>query len=722
MAHPVLPPKYYQTHFFEMLDFVENYYVTLLDPVEASFISTLKSLSVSAQCTYVRMVNRKGVVFDKKKFAKYTEIENIDSAFDELSTVGYIRGPLESDRPEILQFLTKVQLMQWLKAHQIEFLKSLSRDELIEVAKKNLQDLKIEFLPPCELVIQQKAEQLEYIMFLFFGKIQKNLTLYTLRDLGIRQSQTLKTEFVPRFVSAQDARTDYFFVRHLYSDWIEFTDEQVQQLFTQTLATNSVSKNTKTLKDDLLFRLGEYWMEESADQTLKAWSYSESPMAREKSARLLFKLDRKNDCIKILEDIQRQPRSDEELLFAEDFYLRKFNKKRKSTVTEILQQSQEIALSEAYLKRPELGVVKYFEAQGHKAEFSENNFWGSLFGLIFWSELFESQNARLHNPFERSPSDLAGPEFYINHEKEIERKLGLLTEPSLIEKDILRTMASNYGRLNDVFKWSPDLAVQILSFIKKCKDIDLAKVLRVLAQNFSSHHVGFPDLMVEKDGAIQFIEVKAEGDSLRPNQLSRLRLLKEAGFGVDVLRVRWEADPEQAYVVVDVETTGGTANLHRITEIGAVKIKNGIIVDEFQTLINPGRSIPEFITRLTGISNEMVADAPAFSEIGEKFLEFTSGAIFVAHNVRFDYSFIQREFQRVDIEFVRPLMCTCAGIKKIHRGLISYGLKNLTQHFNIELTQHHRAMSDARAAAELFLIMNRHKSETHAAELQPTVN
>jgi DNA polymerase-3 subunit epsilon len=227
-----------------------------------------------------------------------------------------------------------------------------------------------------------------------------------------------------------------------------------------------------------------------------------------------------------------------------------------------------------------------------------------------------------------------------------------------------------------------------------------------MSQNFSSYHSGFPDLMLEKDGTLKFIEVKAEGDVLRAGQLSTIRLLKEAGFEVEVLRVKWMTDPNQVYTVLDVETTGGTSSSHRVIEVGAVKVQNGEVIDEFQTLINPGRPISGFIAQYTGITNEMVADAPAFADIAEKLSEFMEGTIFVAHNVRFDYGFIQREFARAGLEFSAPTLCTCAGLRKAYPGISSYSLKNLTEHFAIRLDNHHRALCDAKAAAELLRLMN----------------
>src|SRR6202034_524435 len=162
---------------------------------------------------------------------------------------------------------------------------------------------------------------------------------------------------------------------------------------------------------------------------------------------------------------------------------------------------------------------------------------------------------------------------------------------------------------------------------------------------------GFPDLMMEKDGAISFLEVKAEGDVIRRNQLTRLRQLGNVGITANIVRADFCFDPEQDYVVVDVETTGSWANGDRITEIGAVKVRNHEIIDEWHSLINPQRSIPSIITRLTGITNDMVRDAPLFAEIADSFMQFMGDGVFVAHSVNFNYGFISYELSGWSVAF-----------------------------------------------------------------------
>jgi len=172
------------------------------------------------------------------------------------------------------------------------------------------------------------------------------------------------------------------------------------------------------------------------------------------------------------------------------------------------------------------------------------------------------------------------------------------------------------------------------------------------------------------------------------------------------VRIRWILDPDQSYVVVDVETTGGRGDQHRITEIGAVKIRNGEVVDRFQTLLNPQRAIPTGITRLTGISADMVADAPLFADVADEFAALMQDGIFVAHNVDFDYGFVAAEYKRLGRAFRHPKLCTCSSMRKLYPGYKSYSLAALCENHGIELREHHRALCDAEAAAELLLLIN----------------
>src|SRR4030042_4501958 len=139
------------------------------------------------------------------------------------------------------------------------------------------------------------------------------------------------------------------------------------------------------------------------------------------------------------------------------------------------------------------------------------------------------------------------------------------------------------------------------------------------------------------------------------------------------------------YAIIDIETTGGNPKTDKITEI-AVLIHDGQqIVNEFATLINPECRIPYHISALTGITNEMVADAPKFYEIARELVELTNNTIFVAHNVSFDYGFIRSEFKRLGYDYKRDQLCTVRLSRKLIPGHRSYSLGTLCDAIKISI-------------------------------------
>jgi len=159
------------------------------------------------------------------------------------------------------------------------------------------------------------------------------------------------------------------------------------------------------------------------------------------------------------------------------------------------------------------------------------------------------------------------------------------------------------------------------------------------------------------------------------------------------------------YAVIDVETTGGNFSSERLTEIAIYLHDGEKIVDEFSTLLNPEQPIPYMITRLTGISNEMVAGAPRFCEVARKIVELTEGATFVAHNASFDYNFIRHEFRRLGYNFRRPTICTVKMSRKLLPGLQSYSLGKLCRELGIVIENRHRAAGDALATTRLLELL-----------------
>lgn len=159
------------------------------------------------------------------------------------------------------------------------------------------------------------------------------------------------------------------------------------------------------------------------------------------------------------------------------------------------------------------------------------------------------------------------------------------------------------------------------------------------------------------------------------------------------------------FTIIDIETTGSNSRSDKITEIAIFKHDGKKVVEEYSTLINPERRIPFYITELTGIDDSMVEDAPKFYEVAKKIVALTSDAVFVAHNVGFDYNFIRSEFKSLGYDFNRPKLCTVKLSRLLIPGKTSYSLGKLCKALDIKISHRHRATGDALATVTLFEIL-----------------
>jgi DNA polymerase III epsilon subunit family exonuclease len=176
---------------------------------------------------------------------------------------------------------------------------------------------------------------------------------------------------------------------------------------------------------------------------------------------------------------------------------------------------------------------------------------------------------------------------------------------------------------------------------------------------------------------------------------------------------------ETDFVVFDIETTGPKMPLSRVMEIGAVRVREGRIVNEFQTLVNPLMPIPPFIVGLTGINDNMVASAPTFDEVAADWLSFADTSVLVAHNAIFDVRFINHEVTNVfpGRRMMNSHICTVSLARRLLPDLKSFRLVALAEHFAVPHRKRHRAGEDARATARVFLRLLEHLHENGVHDL-----
>jgi DNA polymerase-3 subunit epsilon len=168
-------------------------------------------------------------------------------------------------------------------------------------------------------------------------------------------------------------------------------------------------------------------------------------------------------------------------------------------------------------------------------------------------------------------------------------------------------------------------------------------------------------------------------------------------------RVTQQPLDEVDFVVLDTETTGLRPGPDRVIEVAAVRVRHGEIVNSFQDLINPGRRLPPFIVKFTGISEEMLQEAPPAKEVIPGFLQFIEGAILVGHNLGFDLNFLTHEAQLLDLAFPLDGLDTIPLARRFLPGLKRFKLEMVAQHLKIPPRTRHRALGDAETTAAVFL-------------------
>ncbi len=696
-----LPEKYYLTHAHELFDYVNTACHHLLNDEHKADLNSFKSLSENAQCMWVRLFARK---HDFIKFASlsYSEITQPEQAIEELREHGFVSRPRARDWAELAPILTKPELMQILRHADVYYKSSSPKSLLLTCALQELDPAHVDFnLLEKMYIAKRKKASVDYLFFLFFGDLRNRFQKFAMRDLGVLKVRKNAHTQTARY-DTKAAALDSFKLQQLHKRFRESPNEVFEHACDYVLDQVDVSQSIEPARDKLLLELGEHISEEQPSKAIDLWRHSNEPKATERRIRLAYKTQDKLELQKELETLKSSERlSASERIFVEDFYARKFDGKRTSIYTDLLRATDRtVKVDEAFINDVEEGVIGQY-AQADLAVFTENQLWRVLFAFAFWPILF----ARQHNEFDRLPPVLRNHRFYEDNQTDIEHCLLATADRTAFVKTCVKLATQHYGCSTGLFRWSSNVMDTLQTFINHAPTNAVANALRRMAKNYHHTKDGYPDIMVIENSVLRFEEIKAPGDVLRPNQLVSIQRLRESGFNVDITQVEWATNPEQIYAVVDIETTGGRKGGHAITEIAVVKVKNGKVISDWSTLVNPERPIPRHITQLTGIDNAMVANAPRFSEIADELKRQLRGAIFVAHNVGFDYGFIKAAYEHLGQSFRMPKYCTVSQSRKTFPGLHSYSLGNLTSAFDIDLQNHHRALADARATAQLLRLI-----------------
>lgn len=705
----ILPTFYYFTHFNEFLSYIKKANQHLLSDKHRAFLSTYESLTSLQQCALVRLINRKHKVV-KLASLRFSELGDFEPYLKEFLNNGLISRVTQHSYQNLIEVLTKAELIDLLKeasGNTQKISSSIKRTVLVTQCLNLSPDIVCTSKISRGYIVKNFVGFIDYFLFLYFGHIHGALNQFSMRDLGLMRASGEHAQMQSRFADINHSTNVYEYSK--LKNRVcksEFTrEEDIRQCFESL--PDVVCELSQLKKDEILLLLAKAMFAYNKVDALSMIQNCESDEAQEYWCRQAYKMNLKTELETRLHAIIENPNSDKILSFAESFLQQKYHQKRTSALTDMLRNSaQNLLIDEHYKGKVEQGVVSYYASRNLDARITENRIWRNLFGLTLWHELFELKGFGLATAFDYFPLCLTQKDINEKATPLVSKSIDAISTTQSLIKRLQLNATKYFGTKQGIVSWYPNL-LNDLEVLIRGSDLRAIKAwLMHVFLDYKNRNDGFPDLMVIERDKLRFEEIKAQGDCLRINQLLQIQTLQKLGWQVEITTVDWNIDRKQPYVVVDIETTGGRHHNHRITEIAMVKIVENEVIDTWQSLVNPERNIPANIIGLTGIDNTMVANAPVFAELAEDIRKFSENCIFVAHNVNFDYGFIKQEFEFLSKKFRLPKLCTVQQMRKLYPGLKSYSLANLCKQFEIPMTQHHRAMSDALAASELLKLVN----------------
>jgi hypothetical protein len=546
-----LPPKYYLDYFAQVLGFVEEHYGFALGPAEREWLADFWALPEDARCLYVRMANRRPAFFQPAALA-YPEITDPANAWPALVQAGFavplgqLPPPegLSAAKYELLADLAKAELLavylrlgpdpaakRWKKAELAQQLATFPAPALWPAVASALP----------ALVQKGRMDTLEFFQFLFFGNLDPgNMAQFVVRDVGhARFVEVDAQKLAARVGSREEAVAQYRALR-AYRDFKRLRDAEVPigDIFAWS---EQLRASGHPLTDKHHLRLGElleragHWAD-----ALRAYAPTRLPPARERQVRLWHKLGQPENAATLARELLAAPQNADEYFFAQDFLQKLAGGKRRKSTTAYLRAADEIVVGAQHQAYVEGGAIAYLRAQGYQAVHSENFVWNCLFGLLLWPIVFDQDQAALHHPLERGPSDLYQPGFYEKRQARLEAWLGDLADAPAALALAEQMFHTHFGTANPLVGWHTAVLEWVRLYLGRLPWPQVRAVLHQMAQNLRENTRGFPDLFVWNAEDCYFAEIKSPNDHLSAQQLFWLNFFEKIGLKAKVLKVAWD--------------------------------------------------------------------------------------------------------------------------------------------------------------------------------------
>ncbi len=544
-----LPKGYYLTNFLELVDYVFEQYGDLLNQAETNFYHRFHSLTRDSQYLYLRMLTRKGLVFRQTKL-NYTEIQNIESATQELQSSGFIT--INPSLP-VTDFLHLMSKPEWLKILAKLEINEETQTPIAKLPRAKLNELLInldaEFdfynLVEEPILLLIDSELFDTYKLLFFGNLHQDLTEFVLRDLGLFRFEPYHIDKNSRLFSSRQ-QIDNYLVFYKSTEGIEQVLQQCpddiiafhQRLPKATFDDDTLNRRIQRSNLTLARQLERL---QSLRAALSIYRQCKREPSRERQSRILVKLDKIEDALELCKQIIAKPLSESEKRFAKEFGYRTAKKYQLGWQKPVTYKPvTETIRIEKTSHNVEIAAANYLAKFG-KCFYIENGLFLSVFGLHFWNVLFAPVKGAFTNPFQYRPHDLYDDNFLDQRASEYQQSIEKLANLDQNLPHYLNLAKEKSGIATPFVFWQIIKEDLLKMAFKQIPVKHWQAIFSRIWSDIRANRSGFPDLILfPESGGYQLIEIKGPGDKLQKNQQRWMSYFAEHNIPHKVVHVEWQ--------------------------------------------------------------------------------------------------------------------------------------------------------------------------------------
>ncbi|MGR5487516.1 VRR-NUC domain-containing protein [Vibrio alfacsensis] len=509
-----LAPDYYLDNFFKLIQHATQWYGDLLTSDEHQWLSAFEQLSKSAQCLLVRLYSRKGCWFRSDKL-NYQEIENIQSALDELAAHDFVSPSPDLTIQELAaNLLTKPEIVMLYPQHP----KSLKKEALVACLSEESFD---QFEALDFTVIQlNSSHMIDVLLTLFFANTHQDLSQFVLDDLGLHQFEQYQLSKARRFFESREQIDRLIALGQLSNLYWQCDRKQKANL------DMLITEMPERVEHDYVDRKREHMINDIArdyerlnelETAISLFKTTTLAPSRERRARIYDKLEQNNLFSDIVTDMLVYPLVASELEVAQKLEQRLKRKQGlkapRATKPKCSEYHIELDLSQ---QRVELATKVHFESLGWTVFYSENTLLNSLLGLTLWDAIFAPIEGAFINAYQHRPLDLYHADFTDKRKQLIGNILEQVQQGNT--QALFDTYRNKVGISNPFVSWTHVSEELLTLALKHIPNKLLVELFNVQLSDLKLYRNGMPDLIAFKDGKFEWIEVKGPGDKLQDNQ------------------------------------------------------------------------------------------------------------------------------------------------------------------------------------------------------------